>query len=64
MPCGVRNAACVSLPPTTDFACVIVGGETDNYSSNVYGLNRTLTEWTTLGKIRHEEEYLITIPLS
>ena len=65
MPCEVRNAACVSLSPTTNFACVIVGGETfGSNPSNVYGLNKTLTEWTDLGKIRSERQYAMMRPIA
>ena len=65
LPCDVRNAACVSLPPIAKFACVIVGGKTFLKSSaNVYGLNKTLSEWTALGKIRKERKDYITLPLS
>ena len=50
----VKWASCVVLPPIINFACIIVVKTTNetNYCSNVYGLNRTLTEWTLLGKYR------------
>ena len=65
LPCAIAKAACVSLPPTANFACVLLEGWTfDNHSSNVYGLNKTLTEWTHLGKIRIKEQCLIALPLS
>ena len=65
LPYGNGKAACVSLPPTTNFACVIVGGETfESYSSNVYGLNKSLNEWRHLGKIRKERQCHIALPLS
>ena len=41
-----------------NFACVVVGGETDEdtiddqETSDVYGLNRSWTGWTYLGKIK------------
>ena len=28
LPVGIRSAACVALPPTSNFACVVVGGYT------------------------------------
>ena len=65
MPNAIFKAACVSLPPTANFACVIVKGWAfDNLSSNVYGLNKTLTEWIHLGKTQIKEQCLIAFPLS
>ena len=65
MPCVLRNAACVSLHPIANFACVIVGGKAfEKSSANVYGLNKTLSEWTALGKIRKKRKDYITLPLS
>ena len=53
LPCVVRLASCVLLPPIINFSCVFVGKriEETKYCSNVYmyGLNRTLTEWILLG---------------
>ena len=28
LPLGISNASCVALPPTSDIACIVVGGET------------------------------------
>ena len=70
LPRGIGKPACVSLPPITNFACVIVGGAIKGKtslgasSSDIYGLNKTLTEWTYLGKIRKEEHWPIALPLS
>ena len=66
LPCGIGKPACVSLPPITNFACVIVGGaiKGKTSSSDIYGLNKTLTEWTHLGKLRKEEYWPIALPLS
>ena len=70
LPCGIGWAACVSLPPTmksvTNISCVVVGGCTDkeSYSSDVYGLNRPLTSWTHLGKIKKGRHDHIVLPLS
>ena len=54
LPIGIRNESVVELPTASNFACVLVGGRTEkeDYSSDVYGLDRRLTEWTHLGKIR------------
>ena len=56
LPIGIKNSACVALPPSFNFSCVVIGGETNaeyhQYLSNVYGLNKSLTEWTLLGKIK------------
>ena len=57
LPIGLDNAACVALPPASNFACVVLGGRTDDkdhyeVSNVVYGLNKKLTEWTFLGKMR------------
>ena len=60
LPLRLQSAACVELPPTSNFACVVLGGSTDNeedkndfkVSNDVYGLNKNLTEWTFLGKMR------------
>ena len=66
LPCGMVYAACASLPFSNDFACIIVGGATieEEYSSNVYGLNKALTEWKHLGKIREGRRFYIALPLS
>ena len=66
LPCGIGRPECLSLPLTTNFACIIVGGATEEetLSSNVYGLNKTLSEWTSLGKIRKGRQSNIALPLS
>ena len=67
LPFGVKYAACVALPPSSNFACALIGGEIyDNhpstlsyqlsrdhhtYSLCVHGLNKALTKWLLLGKI-------------
>ena len=61
LPFGVKYAACVALPPSSNFACALIGGKiNDNhdatlsdhtYSLCVHGLNKTLTKWLLLGKI-------------
>jgi len=69
-PCGIISAACVPLPPTmksvSNISCVVVGGSTDKglYSSEIYGLDRTMTKWTHLGKIKKGRESHIVLPLS
>ena len=66
LPLGISQASCVALPPTHNFACVLVGGRTkeEEYSSNVYGLIRSLKEWTLLGEIRTGRRGHIALPLS
>ena len=66
LPVGIEDAACVALPPKCDLACVVIGGETieESYSSNVYGLNKSLTKWYTLGKIKTGRRRHIALPLS
>ena len=66
LPCGIEQAACVSLPPLLDFACIVVGGCTfEQYaSSDVYGLDKALTEWKHLGKIRKGRQSHIAVLLS
>ena len=65
-PFKISDAACASLPPTTSFACAVVGGWTDKEepSSDVYGLNRSLTSWKYLGKIKKGKFRHIVLPLS
>ena len=81
LPCGIRFSACVSLPPTTNFACLVIGGDArqyeknmlpngrrwdrfNEYTSDVYGLNKKLTEWKLLGRIRTGRSGHIALPLS
>ena len=66
LPLGIIETSCVALPPPHNFACVLVGGKTkeEDYSSNVYGLNRSLKEWTLQGKIRTGRCNHIALPLS
>ena len=66
LPVGIEDAACVALPPQSDFACIVVGGEKsdENVSPNVYGLNKTLTKWSILGKIKTGRRRHIALPLS
>ena len=68
LPCnnGPEKASCVELPAATNFACVVVGGDIgEEYcSSNVYGLNKSTTEWTFLGKIRKGRFCHIALPFS
>ena len=71
LPVGIRNSACVALPPTSNFACVIVGGYTNDVSQsnevtypNVYGLEKNLMKWTLLGEIRTSRTCHIALPVS
>ena len=60
------TALCVELPEATDIACVVIGGNIgEEYcSSNVYGLNKSMTEWTSLGKTRKGRYRHIALPFS
>ena len=70
LPCGISHPACASLPPTMksipNISCIVVGGGNDKerFSSDVYGLNRTMTNWTHLGKIKKGRRGHIVLPLS
>ena len=70
LPCAVKYSKCVPLLPMTNFACVIIGGwngrdgRDELYSSDVYGLNKELTEWKLFGKIKTERMHHTAIPLS
>ena len=66
LPLGIKGASCVSLPPTHNYTCALVGGWTkeDKYSSNAYGLNRSSKEWTLLGKIKTGRYGHIALPFS
>ena len=66
LPCEERCATCAPLPPTSNYACILIGKGTvkNNFSSNVYGLNKNLTDWTLLGKIKKGSDHYIALPLS
>ena len=66
LPLGIMSSSCVALPPTNNFACVLLCEkmEGDIYSSYVYGLDRSLNEWTLLGKLRTARRSYIALPLS
>ena len=71
LPEGVNSAACVALPSTSNFACVVIGGFTKEAvslpgatSSNVYGLNKDLNGWTFLDKISTSRAIHIALPIS
>ena len=66
LPCGIRFATSTALPPSTNFACVVVGGqsEEENYSSKVYALNKIMSEWIVLGTIKIGRYSHIAIPIS
>ena len=63
--CGVVFSACVSSPRTSNFACVHVGGYTEEkiYSQNVYGLTKDLSEWKLLGVIEKGRRGHIAVSL-
>ena len=65
LPGGIRSSACVALPPTSDFACVLIGGRTEKYKyigKNVFGLKKSLDEWTLLGQITNGRFSHIALP--
>ena len=72
LPRGVRYASSVSLPSATNFACVVVGGETRQgpefdsliVDSCVFGLNKALTEWKVLLNLSKGISHHIALPLS
>ena len=68
LPCEIINAACLALPLEKSIACVLIGGwnseDRPRRSSNVYGLSRSLTKWTFIGKIRLGRSDHIALPLS
>ena len=68
LPYGIKNAACVALPPTMNFACVLIGGEGEHeeerFSSKVYGLDKSLSSWTLLGEIQNGRRDHIALSMS
>ena len=58
-------ASCAPLPPTSSYACIFIGKGTvkNNFSSNVYGLKKNLTEWILLGKTKKGSDYSIALSL-
>ena len=56
LPVDLGFATCAALPPTSNFACVIVGCSLSEKSFlYVYGLDKNLSEWTLLGRIKNED---------
>ena len=71
LPVGLAAAACIALPPSSNFSCIVIGGTTEvaytSYgaiSSNVYGLDKNLMKWTLLGQIRTSRSCHIALPIS
>ena len=68
LPYGIKNAACVALPPTMNYSCVVIGGEGENeeerFSSKVYGLDRSLSTWNLLGEIQNGRRDHIALSIS
>ena len=71
-PCEISDSACVSLPSTMKFTCLVIGGEIEGIScccasepksNDVWGLNKSLTKWTHLGRIRKSRSRHIVLPL-
>ena len=65
LPCGINSSACVAAPQLSNFACVLVGGYTEESSNwqNVYGLSKNLSEWKLLGTIKKGRLNHILLPL-
>ena len=56
LPVDLGFATCAALPPTSNFACVIVGCSLSEKSFlYVYGLDKNLSEWTLLGRIKNRK---------
>ena len=53
LPFGARYTTCVTLPPTSNFSCVVFGSGTSQTlpGTGAYGLDKRLMEWKFLGKI-------------
>ena len=69
LPLGTHLASCVALPPTSDFACVLIGGRTQKNvemckGENVFGLKKSLDEWILLGTIQTGRFSHIALPFS
>ena len=64
-PCHIRGAACVALPPTMKYACIVLGGcVPEGISSNIYGCDRSLTTWKLLGEMKKGRMYHIVLQIS
>lgn len=65
LPEGITDSSCVALPPIMNYACLVIGGRTEEgLSSNVYALDKSLSTWTHLGKLTAGLCDHIAIPLS
>ena len=68
LPYGVKNAACVALPPTMDYACLVIGGEGESkeekFSSKVVGLTKSLSSWILLGRMSEGRRDHIALAIS
>ena len=76
LPLGIHDASCVALPPTLDFASLLIGGRAHKYEfgehlfcikSSVYGLKKSLDEWILLGdftRSRRGRYHHIALPCS
>ena len=77
LPNEMDRTTCVALPFSINYHCIVIGGmgwggiAIDSVNpghtmyENVYGLGRSLTAWTFLGRIeRKKREYHIALPIS
>ena len=68
LPYGIKNAACVALPPTMDHACIVIGGEgetnEERFSSKIYALDKSLSTWSYLGQITNGRRDHIALSIS
>ena len=65
LPYGIKSAACIAGPQLCNFACILVGGQTQErrHSKIVFGLNKNLSEWIILGTLKKGRYDHIAIPL-
>ena len=65
LPLGQGYTACVTLPPTYRFSCVVFGTAWSNTSTltGVYGLDKRLMEWKFLGKLKNRLSRSVDIAL-
>ena len=68
LPLGAWYTACVTLPPTSNFSCVVFGTETSKESAgtSVYGLDKRSMEWKLLRMFqsRSWQSVCIALPFS
>ena len=65
LPRGISSSACIAAPRLSSFACVLVGGDSEDRCNlqNIYGLSKNLSEWKLLGAIKKGRHFHILLPL-